>query len=226
MTAATRRPRVGVLGGTFDPVHYGHLDAAEAARHELTLDEVWLLPSLAPPHRPLEPEASAFHRFAMVALAVAERPQYRACDVELRRAGRSYTIDTLQELHARGLMPAQIFFIIGVDAFADIHTWRAYPTVLDAANFAVVSRDNRLPQHLTASVHAHASRVASGPDHLAEDGTTRVFLVSGRTRPASSTLVRARRRAGERIDDLVPTTVARHIETHGLYEPVGTLHGQ
>jgi nicotinate-nucleotide adenylyltransferase len=226
MTPATRRPRVGVLGGTFDPIHFGHLDAAESARHELALDEVWLVPSLAPPHRPQEPVASAFHRFAMVALAVVERPQYRACDAELLRAGRSYTIDTLQELHARGLAPVQIFFIIGVDAFADIHTWRAYPAVLDAANFAVVSRDDRLPEHVATAVGTHAARIACGTDRPAHEGDTKIFLVGGRTRPASSTLVRARRRASERIDDLVPSCVAQHIEAHHLYEPVGTLHGQ
>ena len=101
--------RLGILGGTLDPVHFGHLDAAEAARQALALDEVWFVPSHDPPHRPLDPLASPFHRFAMVSLVAAEHPAYRASDIELRRAGPSYTIDTLKELHAPGLAAGAAF---------------------------------------------------------------------------------------------------------------------
>src|SRR5689334_7098071 len=102
--------RLGLLGGTFDPVHFGHLDAADAAQAALALDEVWLVPAHDPPHRPDDPRGSAFHRFALVSLAIAERPWLRASDRELRRTGPSYTIDTLKALHDEGWNAAQIFF--------------------------------------------------------------------------------------------------------------------
>ena len=114
--------RLGVLGGTFDPIHLGHLDAADAARSALALDEVLFVPSHDPPHRPVEPRATAFHRFALTALAVNDRPGCRVSDLELVRDGGSYTSDTLRSLHAAGWPAWQIFFILGADAFAEIAT--------------------------------------------------------------------------------------------------------
>ncbi|MBI2829129.1 MAG: adenylyltransferase/cytidyltransferase family protein, partial [Acidobacteria bacterium] len=111
--------RLGVLGGTFDPVHYGHLDAAAAARSALALDDVLFMPSHDPPHRRVDPHATAFQRFALVALAINGIEGYKASDVELRREGSSYTSDTLRALHAAGWAPTQLFFILGVDAFAE-----------------------------------------------------------------------------------------------------------
>src|SRR4029434_750103 len=88
--------RLGILGGTFDPVHFGHLDAADAARRALNLDQVWLIPSCDPPHRPIAPLASGYHRFALVPLAVQADETLRASDIELTRMGPSYTADTLR----------------------------------------------------------------------------------------------------------------------------------
>src|SRR5262245_61096779 len=129
----TTRLRLGLLGGTFDPIHYGHLDAADAAQHALQLDEVHFIPSHDPPHRPSDPRASGFHRFALVGLALSGHARYRASDLELRRDGPSYTADTLRAMRAEGVSPSQIFFILGADAFAEIATWREFPAVLDAS---------------------------------------------------------------------------------------------
>src|SRR5918999_809685 len=115
MTAGTR---VGILGGTFDPIHLCHLDAASAAQRALSLDRVLLLPSRLPPHRSAEPRASVFHRFAMAALAAAERSML-VSDLELLRDGPSYTALTLEALHREGYAPAHLFFITGSDAFAE-----------------------------------------------------------------------------------------------------------
>ncbi len=131
---------IGVLGGTFDPIHLGHLDAAEAARTALQLDEIRLLPLHSPPHRTASPMANAFHRFALVALAIQDRPAYRVSELELTRTGHSYTADSLRAMHSEGWTPSQIFFILGADAFAEISTWREFPTVLDGAHFVVVAR--------------------------------------------------------------------------------------
>src|SRR4051812_45175640 len=104
--------RVGLLGGTFDPIHIGHLDLGEAAQQALALSSVMCLPAHVPPHRP-PPVASAFHRFAMTALAVAGRDGWQASDEELRDPDFSFTATTLQRFHARGYDPSQLFFVIG-----------------------------------------------------------------------------------------------------------------
>lgn len=206
--------RLGLLGGTFDPIHYGHLDAALAARTELGLDQVRVIPAHDPPHRPADPHASAFHRFALVSLAIQDRPWMVASDQELRRTGApSYTIDTLRDLHAEGWPASQIFFIIGTDAFAEIATWRSYPAVLDAANFVVIAR----PGTTLAMVTARLPELAGKPS---------IFLVEARTRDVSSTQIRARLAAQQPIDDLVPAAVARHILAHHLYGAVDHLHGK
>ena len=121
--------RLGLLGGTFDPIHVGHVAAADAARTALGLDRVLLLPSHVPPHRP-QPVASAHHRFAMVALAVADHDGLEASDLELTAPGPSYTAATLRRLRDQGFDPSQLFFITGADAFAEIATLARLPELL------------------------------------------------------------------------------------------------
>lgn len=198
--------KLGLLGGTLDPIHVGHLDAAEAARQALSLDEVLVIPAHDPPHRTGDPHASAFHRFAMVSLAIDGRPGYRASDLELRRNGPSYTALTLRELRAQGWEPSQLFFIIGADAFAEIATWYEYPAILDACQFALVSRPG-------TTIDDALRRT---PDLRYRVGQT-IHLVPARTSPASSSGIRARLAAGEPVDGLVPPAVARHIVQHHLY---------
>ena len=214
------------MGGTFDPIHYGHLDAAETARAGLSLDEVWLLPSYDPPHRPADPLASPFHRFALVALAVSGHANLTASDLELQRQGPSYSVATLQELHRMGWQPSQIFFIIGADAFADIATWRAFPDVLEAANFAVVGRAGTAPEDIIPRVATVAVRVAAPGYQPQHERDTKVFAVPGRTRDISSSLIRQRLREGGHLTDLVPAAVERHIMANRLYGSVGPLHAE
>src|SRR5690349_10100556 len=114
--------RIGILGGTFDPIHCGHLDLAEAAERALRLTRVLIGTSNTPPHRP-QPQSSAYHRFAMVAIAVLNRPTWRAADLELRSDAPSYTTFTLAKFHDRGFAPSELYFIIGADAFAEIPSW-------------------------------------------------------------------------------------------------------
>jgi nicotinate-nucleotide adenylyltransferase len=220
------RPRLGLLGGTFDPIHYGHLDAADAAQQALQLDEIIFIPSHDPPHRPADPRASAFQRFALVALALSGHAGYRAADLELRRDGPSYTADTLRVMRAEGWTPSQLFFILGADAFAEIATWREFPTVLDAAHFVVISRPGTTLDAATARTPELRSRVRSVDQEATNGPHTFVFLVEARTRDVSSTTIRARLAAGQSIDDLVPGAVARHIVTNRLYGAVGNLHGK
>ena len=199
--------KIGILGGTFDPIHLGHLEAASAATRALSLDRLLLLPSRTPPHRSTEPRASVFHRFAMAALAAAERDM-SVSDLEVRRDGPSYTALTLEALHREGFAPAELFFITGSDAFADVATWHDYPRILQLANFVVVSRPG-------------APRVAElipNPQSPIPGAPT-VHSVEADTPNVSSTDIRRRVGAGESIDGLVPSSVAGHIRRHHLYVP-------
>lgn len=224
----TRETRLGVLGGTFDPVHFGHLDAAEAARTAIGLDEILLVPAHDPPHRGGDPHESPYHRFALAALAIDRRDGYRVSDLELRRPGPSYTVDTLRHLHGCGWKALQIFFILGSDAFAEIATWHEFPAVLDAAHFVVIARPGTTVDAAVARAPGVAGRFRV-LDRLGQPGGesagTGVFLVEAHTRDVSSTTIRQRLANQESIDDLVPPAVARHIVTHRLYGAVGGLHG-
>jgi nicotinate-nucleotide adenylyltransferase len=219
--------RTGILGGTFDPIHLGHLALADAALEALALDRVLLLPSRVPPHRSHEPSASPFHRFAMAALAAAGHPRLMVSDVELLREGPSYTADTLRALHAEGHAPASLYFLTGADAFAEIATWREFPGVLNLAHFVVCAR----PGSPLAAVAARVPEVASrrvtfvgshertlpGTPSTDEAHRTRVWFLNTDTPAVSSTEIRAARRAGRPVTGLVPPEVDHYIRRHGLY---------
>ncbi len=221
-----------MLGGTFDPIHRGHLDAARAVHDALGLDRVLLVPARTPPHRPRAPHASAYHRFAMTALAAQDAPYLVADDLELQGNGPSYTAHTLARLAAAGHAPSQIVFIAGVDAFAEIATWYDYPRVLDAAHFAVVARPGHALAALATRLPALRDRF-SPPRRLDDAGPanslqTRIFLVEAATTDVSSTALRAALAVGHDVSGLVPPLVAAHLARHQLYRhphsQAGRLH--
>jgi nicotinate-nucleotide adenylyltransferase len=232
--------RIGLLGGTLDPIHLGHIETAVAARRALDLDRVYVLPAHVPPHRPQQPIASSYHRFAMAALAVNGVAGLAANGVELRTPGPSYTSDTLTRFRERsGLDATQIFFITGADAFAEIETWHRYPEVLDLAQFVVVSRPGFAAQSLRQRLPVLSPRMVSvapeGPQEPRRDArcdSARIFLIDALTPDVSSTGIRKRLLAGEPIAALVPAAVERHIVQHGLYAERGGplaadhLHGE
>ncbi len=217
MPRASGGVRIGVLGGTLDPIHCGHLDAAAAARDAFDLRRVLIVPSHVPPHRSVQPAASPFHRFAMASLAVNGIPRLVASDDELRTPGPSFTANTLDRLHALGWTPAQLFFITGADAFAEIASWHRYPEVMDLANFVVISR----PGHALEDLAERVPDVAGRMKAASHGGTVRdpaIFLLPASTPDVSSTNVRERIRRGESIHGLVPPLVEAHIRQHSLYE--------
>jgi nicotinate-nucleotide adenylyltransferase len=211
-----RRPTVGLLGGTFDPIHNGHLAVARAAQQALVLDRVRFIPAARPPHRPDSPQAAEYHRVAMIRLAIGDGTGWEVSDLELRRDGPSYTYDTLITLNRDGLPPAQIFFITGADAFAEIATWHRYPEVLDLAHFVVVARPGFSLEALQGRVPALASRMIE-PADLAVSSTPRIILVAAETPDVSSTAIRARVARREALDGLVPPAVSAYISQHDLY---------
>jgi nicotinate-nucleotide adenylyltransferase len=208
--------RIGLLGGTFDPIHCGHLDLAGVAQAALRLDRMLIITANIPPHRP-QPAASAYHRFAMVALAVAGRSDWRAADLELRCDAPSYTSTTLDRFHERGYTPSELYFVIGADAFADIATWRDYPRILDGTHFAVVSRPGFPVGELAQRLPSLAPRMTRPRSDTALHVDPLILLIDEPTADVSSSAIRRRLTAAESIDGLVPPSVAQHIEQHGLY---------
>jgi nicotinate-nucleotide adenylyltransferase len=211
---------LGILGGTFDPIHNGHLAAAAAAQDALNLDTITLIPSHIPPHR-LDPVgATSEQRYAMAALAAAEHPGWSASRIEVDRQGASYTYDTLVRLKETVSVGAQYFFILGADAFAEIATWSRYPAVLDLAHFVVVSRPgitlDSLRERVPSAFHLHPPCSPSSFRDLGGDDC-RVILVEARTPDISSTDIRRRVRNGESLGGSVPQSVASYIQLHRLY---------
>jgi len=211
-----RNRRIGILGGTFDPIHRGHLDAAAAAKTALDLSQVYVVPANVPWQRQ-RPQASSFHRFAMVSLAVAGREGWRADDVELLHDAESYTSDTLQKFHARGYAPAELFFIVGADAFAAIDSWRHYPSLLEYANFAVVSRPGCSVAEMSKRLPDLAGRMVDSSFETASESAVTIILIDAATPDISATNIRERCSRLESIAGLVPDLVREHIEQHGLY---------
>jgi nicotinate-nucleotide adenylyltransferase len=232
--------RIGILGGTFDPIHWGHLEAAFAAETTLNLMRVMVIPASLPPHRP-QPHASSFHRFAMVSLAVSGRAGWRVSDLELRDESQSYTSATLQKFHDRGYKASELYFIVGSDAFADIASWMNYPAILDAAHFVVISRPGHPVDDMPHRLPHLAHRMVRPPLDAISHVDPMIVLIDAPTADVSSSAIRDRRARGESILTLVPDPVRQHIEQHGLYtpaspgrrasdrpagEPAARLHGQ
>jgi len=214
MTAQPRR--IGILGGTFDPIHRGHLDVGTVAERVLGLTRVFVIPANVPPHRH-QTFASAFHRFTMTAMAVADYPAWRASDLELRHEGTSYTAVTLKQFHERGYPPSELYFLIGADAFMDIATWRDYPKILDRTHFVVVSRPGHPAGALRYKLSGLASRMADPPIEPMEEMDPLIILIDEPTADVSSTAIRERRAHNESITGMVSPRVEQHILQHGLY---------
>ena len=223
----TDQRRTGVLGGTFDPIHLGHLDAAAAAHRALALDIVLLVPSRVPPHRPTSPRVSEFHRFAMVALAASASDHLIACDLELTSSDPSYTSVTLQRLTGTGAEPSQLFFIAGADTFADIASWHDYPAVLNRSHFVAVSRPGCPAPALRQRLPNLASRMqllSPGDSASVDKDCPTIWLVDAQTRETSSSELRRRLYGGQLIEGLVPDAVAAYIARHELYSPGAAAH--
>jgi nicotinate-nucleotide adenylyltransferase len=210
-----------VFGGTFDPIHLGHIDTAAAARDALGLTRVLLMPSRLPPHRHEAPQASTYHRFAMAALAALGADRVEASDLELQAPPPSYTADTLDRLRRQGYDALQIFFIAGADAFAEIATWHDYPSLIDRCHFAVVSRPgcpaSTLPERLPELARRMLAVGTGGA--ASEPASPHIFLIDAPTADVSSTDVRRRAAAGAPLTGLVAAEVDAHIRRHGLYRP-------
>ncbi len=214
--------KIGILGGTFDPVHLGHLRTAEEIGQELRLEKVYLIPAASPPHKTHDPVTSFDHRLAMVRLAIRESEVLEAMDLEGRRAGLSYSCDTLKELKSRFGVNSQIFFLIGSDAFFEIRTWKDHEKLFDYAHFVLIPRSGHDPETLDGFILGldESAKRQQGKNVYTMHSGNHVIIQPSTVMEISGTRIRNMVRSGKSIAYLVPETVRNYIAEKGLY----TLH--
>ena len=207
--------RIGMLGGTFNPVHVGHLRSALEVAEQLGLDELRLIPNARPPHRDA-PQVSAQDRLAMVEQAVAGVPLLTLDDRELKRDRPSYSIDTLESLRAELAVEDQLFLLLGWDAFCGLPTWYRWEELLQHCHIVVLQRpdaDTELPDALRNLV---AARSISDPQAL-KGPCGQITFVWQAPLAVSATQIRQLLASGKSVRFLVPDAVLAYIEAHGLY---------
>jgi nicotinate-nucleotide adenylyltransferase len=201
--------RIGILGGTFNPPHLGHLICAQEAYLQLGLDRVTLIPARVPPHKPVEDEPGAEHRLELCRLAIEGDERFDVSDIEVVRDGPSYTVDTLEELHSSA-PENELFLIVGGDIAAGLPSWYRPEQVLSLATVAVARR-----RGTSRAAVAGALRSLAGGERARFFRMPRIGI--------SSTMLRDRVRAGQPIKYYVPDPVERYIHHHRLYVGVGSV---
>ena len=205
------------LGGSFNPVHYGHLLLAADVREALALERVLFMPAGMPPHKPARGLAPAEHRYEMVRLAIADDPAFDVSDLELRRAGPSYTVDTVEAI---GGPPDELFLVIGSETFLDLLSWREPRRLAACCRIVVVPRvgsafdiDSAAVVKVVREIGADGIAVAGGGEVPARG----VIVVHATSLPISASELRARAAAGKSLAYRVPPAVQAYIARHHLY---------
>lgn len=220
-----RLRQLGILGGTFDPIHLGHLRTAEEVGHQLQLDRVYLIPSASPPHKTTAPLTPFHHRLTMTRAGIGDSPILEASDLEAKRPGLSYSVETLKELHGLIHPDPELFFIVGTDAFLEIDTWKDYRHLFDYAHFVIIQRagfeeDQEDVQAFLSQKGLHAEPT-NQPGVFLTPSENRLIFLSTTLLDISSTRIRRLVSRGESIRFLVPDSVRRYIEEEGLYRNHG-----
>jgi nicotinate-nucleotide adenylyltransferase len=191
--------RVGIFGGTFDPIHYGHLLLAEQAMDMASLDEIWFIPAAEPPHKQGKTVTQAEDRKKMVELAISEHPRFRLCLIELRRSGPSYTVDTIEELKNK-YPNIEFFLLVGADMVKDLPRWYKIKKILQNVQVIGLGRPGIDQEHV--------------PDYVRE---RLVWIPDAIETNVSSSEIRRRLMLGKTIRYLVPDAVYQYIKEQGLY---------
>lgn len=216
--------RLGLMGGTFNPIHLGHLRAAEEIAEKLKLDQVYFMPSAKPPHKSPSPLVGYWHRLEMLKLAVSDRPGFWASDLENHLPAPSYTINTLKAFKKAWSARTGIFFLVGLDSFMTLPVWHQYRELLSLAAFVVFGRAGikhgfenmreMLMRHVDPKIKwSPKNEVFTGPQ------IKPIHYLPGGRLEISSTDLRQRLETGASVRYLVPETVRTYIEKHGLYRP-------
>lgn len=216
------RKKVGLFGGTFNPIHFGHLRGAEEVREAFELEEIIFIPASLPPHKVSEKIAEARYRLEMVRLAISENPFFALSDIEIKRPGKSYTIDTIRYFKENFLW--NLYFILGSDAFEEIETWKEYQTLFTLCDFIVMVRPG-------LELHSFTSRLPTSlRDHFRPGGdNARWIHSSGHSLffkeitflDISSTKIRENIALGRSVRYLLPPGVESYIKECGLYRKIG-----
>ena len=206
-------PAIGILGGSFNPPHLGHLALARRAREELGLERVLLMPLHTPPHKGGAPDPGPEHRLEMCRLATAGEPGIEACELEVRRAGTSYTADTLSEIHERH-PEAELTFIVGADTARTLPSWHRPEVVVALARLAVAGRPGTDGGEVLDALRA----ISPASVGEIETGSPGVVFLTLEPVNASSSLARERLAARAPVGDLLAPAVAAYIADHGFYE--------
>ena len=218
--------KIGLMGGSFDPVHAGHLRAAEEISERLALDEVIFIPTLVSPHKSSETMAAPSHRLNMLELSAKRNPRFRVSDMELRREPPSYTIDTLRALKRSGPENGY-YFIMGCELFSEIDTWKDFAELFNYSNFVVLRRpgydlaDSASPIPLALENDFRYSYSDKGMDVFAHKSSNELFFVDIAGIRVSSTEVRELACRGNSLRYLVAREVEGYIAENGLYHPEG-----
>lgn len=210
--------RIGLLGGTFNPVHNGHLHIADEVRKSCQLDQVWFVPTWQPPHKEVAADVTFAQRLAMVKAALADHPEFSVCDVEGQRGGTSFSVETLIQLREQ-YPQHEFYFIMGLDSFREIGLWHRYQELFELAHIVVTARpgfSGSLQQLLPVAI-ANRFCYDSQSKNLRSDKGFSLILVDHTGYDASSTEIRQRVAQQRSIEGIVPPAVSSFIATHQLY---------
>jgi nicotinate-nucleotide adenylyltransferase len=203
--------KIAILGGTFDPIHNGHLAAAQSVAITFQVDEVHFVPAFSPPHKHVQQITSPFHRFAMVALATSPIDRFRTSTIEVDALEKRYTVQTLEAMK-RSDPGAQLLFIIGTDMYQELESWKDYRKLFELAHLAIVNRpgfsfrEDLAPFQVVTEIEA-----------VPLPAEPAVFYLPFVEQPISSTEIRDDRRRGFQVSQWLPPMVWNYIEKHKLY---------
>jgi len=216
-TETVARQRIGLFGGTFNPVHIGHLRCAEEIREQFALRRIVFVPAFMPPHKK-QPGVAPQHRCEMARLAIAGNPCFELSDIELQREGNSYACDTIDHFRRQSPPGSELFFIIGSDAFSEVHTWRRYPAFFEHCGFIVMNRAGCCAPS-SFNLPGGAARMFTRLDEDTYEHRSGNRICFGRVSALdiSSTDIRARIAGGRTISYLVTPAVERYIRANRLY---------
>ncbi len=208
--------KIGILGGTFNPIHFGHLRAAEEVRERLNLERVMFIPCGIPPHRPMDELVPFPHRYQMVKLAIADNPFFYVSKMEGNRDGKSYTVDTLKLLLQKET-DAEFYFILGLDAFLGIDTWKSPQTLFELAHFVVLPRKTLSKEQIMPILDNFFSDVKTEEDSFFLPSGKIIYYCPITLLNISASQIRRLVRENKSIRYLVPEVVVEYIQRFGFY---------
>ena len=211
--------RIGLFGGSFNPIHFGHLRAAEEVREAMALDLVYFIPAAQPPHKPQDRLAPPDHRLHMVQLATKGNRHFMVSDAEIRRGGRSFTVDTVRNFHETTRGRPEFFLLIGMDQFAELETWKDCDELAGLCNIVVHTRyhEGHAPGDKVSLAALNRFGYVKDDDHYVHPSKHTLSFVATTFLPISATLIRDKLARHLSVRYLIPADVTDYVARHGLY---------